>query len=85
MACNPLSHMGHGGKDFMRDSMTDSYINNTPAVQSDYKIGQDLYDASVKDMQDWSARLRQEIIRLDLEIKKKQTERAAADSIFKNP
>jgi uncharacterized small protein (DUF1192 family) len=65
--------------------MTDSHLDDNKSHGEDYRVGQDLYAASVEDMRAWAEALRREIIRLDAEIEKKQRERAAADSIFKKP
>jgi len=63
--------------------MIDSHSDKSAPQDGDYKVGQDLYSASVDDMQGWTVVLRREILRLEAEIEKKQQERAAADSIFK--
>lgn len=48
-----------------------------------YTVGQDLYAASIEDMQLWIEALRLDIARIEAEIVKKQKERAEADAIFK--
>lgn len=56
-----------------------------PEQMLTYNVGQDLYSASVKDMQAWITLLKHDIVRLEAEIVKKQGERQAAESIFKKP
>ncbi len=65
--------------------MIDSDLDKNRHANRDYSPGQDLYAASVTDMQGWIRLLQQDIQRLEAEIKKKQGERAAADSIFRKP
>ena len=52
-------------------------------AQTKYSVGQDLYAASIEDMQAWVEALRLDITRLEAEIEKKRQERRQADEIFK--
>jgi len=65
----------------MIDSSSDSDKISVPP----YEVGQDLYAASVEEMQAWTVLLTHDIDRLKTAIEKKQKERAAAESIFNKP
>ena len=65
----------------MIDSSSDSDKISVPP----YEVGQDLYAASVEEMQAWTVLLTHDIDRLKIAIEKKQKERAAAESIFNKP
>lgn len=65
----------------MIDSSSDSDKISVPP----YEVGQDLYAASVEEMQAWTILLTHDIDRLKTAIEKKQKERAAAESIFNKP
>lgn len=65
--------------------MNDSPSHSDKTVVEPYSIGQDLYTASVDEMRVWVDLLTQDIARLNSAIEKKQSERSAAESIFKKP
>ena len=63
--------------------MFDSDVEQQDKAVKDYTVGQDLYAASVSDMNLWVEALRRDIVRIEAEIEKKQQERLQADKIFK--
>lgn len=62
--------------------MIDSSENSDKISIPPYDVGQDLYAASIEEMQAWTLLLTRDIDRLAMAIEKKQKERAAAESIF---
>lgn len=64
--------------------MFDSDEPSQNKTKSIYSVGQDLYAASIDDMRLWIEGLRQDIVRIEAEIEKKQRERIQADAIFKS-
>ena len=60
---------------------SDEQLQNSTQVK--YSVGQDLYAASIEDMQAWVEALRLDMARLEAEIEKKRQERLQADKIFK--
>ena len=64
--------------------MFDSDEPSQDKSKSKYSVGQDLYAASIDDMRVWIEDLRQDIVRIEAEIEKKQRERLQADAIFKS-
>lgn len=56
---------------------------DTPAPRPSYTIGQDLSSLSVEELKRTVALLREEIARLEQELKAKDTTKAAADALFR--
>lgn len=57
--------------------------DDRPKKKIAYEIGQDLTLLSVKELTERIALLRDEIVRLEADITKKQASRSAADQFFK--